>query len=179
MITHDLLSRDVFTTGQVAKICKLSQQTIIRCFDEGQIAGFRIPESNHRRISKSQLIDFMEEFGLMLPDQWKSREKVLFYGNNKTLEKRISQCLDSGVKLIKVSNTFDLGYFLGRVTIILLEGCMVKETEVNLLEWLIEKQDQAGGSLRVALIDNNPPESAVRYIPQDKLKIELPNFINE
>ena len=33
----------VFTTGEAAKICKVSQQTIIRCFDNGQgLKGFRV-----------------------------------------------------------------------------------------------------------------------------------------
>ena len=35
---HTLLAintKTVFTTGEAAKICKVSQQTIIRCFDNG------------------------------------------------------------------------------------------------------------------------------------------------
>ena len=35
--------KTVFTTGEAAKICKVSQQTIIRCFDSGQLKGFRVP----------------------------------------------------------------------------------------------------------------------------------------
>ena len=35
--------KTVFTTGEAAKICKVSQQTIIRCFDNGQLKGFRVP----------------------------------------------------------------------------------------------------------------------------------------
>ena len=31
--------KTVFTTGEAAKICKVSQQTIIRCFDNGQLKG--------------------------------------------------------------------------------------------------------------------------------------------
>ena len=37
--------KTVFTTGEAAKICKVSQQTIIRCFDSGQLKGFRVPGS--------------------------------------------------------------------------------------------------------------------------------------
>ncbi len=37
--------KTVFTTGEAAKICKVSQQTIIRCFDNGQLRGFRVPGS--------------------------------------------------------------------------------------------------------------------------------------
>ena len=42
--------KTVFTTGEAAKICKVSQQTIIRCFDNGQLKGFRVPGSRFRRI---------------------------------------------------------------------------------------------------------------------------------
>ena len=37
--------KTVYTTGEAAKICKVSQQTIIRCFDSGQLKGFRVPDS--------------------------------------------------------------------------------------------------------------------------------------
>jgi excisionase family DNA binding protein len=51
----------VYTTGEAAKICKLSQQTIIRCFDNGQLQGFRVPGSRFRRIPREKLILFMKE----------------------------------------------------------------------------------------------------------------------
>ena len=47
--------KTVFTTGEAAKICKVSQQTIIRCFDNGQLKGFRVPGSRFRRIPRSAL----------------------------------------------------------------------------------------------------------------------------
>ena len=54
-----LRHKSVFTTGEAAKICRLSQQTIIRCFDSGQLEGFRVPGSKFRRIPRQSLIDFM------------------------------------------------------------------------------------------------------------------------
>jgi excisionase family DNA binding protein len=49
----------VYTTGEAAEICKLSQQTIIRCFDNGQLEGFRVPGSKFRRIPHEALMRFM------------------------------------------------------------------------------------------------------------------------
>ncbi|MBN1942321.1 MAG: response regulator [Phycisphaerae bacterium] len=49
----------VYTTGEAAEICKLSQQTIIRCFDNGQLKGFRVPGSKFRRIPHEALAEFM------------------------------------------------------------------------------------------------------------------------
>lgn len=51
----------VYTTGEAADVCSLSQQTIIRCFDNGQLEGFRVPGSKFRRIPHDKLIKFMEE----------------------------------------------------------------------------------------------------------------------
>ena len=50
----------IFTTGEAAEVCKLSQQTIIRCFDSGQIEGFRVPGSRFRRIPRESLVKFMK-----------------------------------------------------------------------------------------------------------------------
>ena len=54
----------VYTTGEAAKICRISQQTIIRCFDKGYIKGFRVPGSRFRRIPKEMLCEFMEDNGI-------------------------------------------------------------------------------------------------------------------
>lgn len=50
----------VFTTGEAAEVCKVSQQTIIRCFDAGRLGGFRVPGSKFRRIPRNDLIRFMK-----------------------------------------------------------------------------------------------------------------------
>ena len=35
----DLTDKQVYTTGEAADICKISQQTIIRCFDRASSRG--------------------------------------------------------------------------------------------------------------------------------------------
>ncbi len=51
----------IFTTGEAAEVCKVSQQTIIRCFDAGRLTGFRVPGSRFRRIPREELLRFMRE----------------------------------------------------------------------------------------------------------------------
>ena len=53
--------KNLFTTGEAAEICNISQQTIIRCFDAGRLKGFRIPGSRFRRIPRDSLIAFMKK----------------------------------------------------------------------------------------------------------------------
>ncbi len=59
--TTDLSSKQVFTTGEAAKVCRISQQTIIRCFDSGRLRGYRVPGSRFRRIQREELVRFMRE----------------------------------------------------------------------------------------------------------------------
>ena len=59
--TAELSNKQVFTTGEAAKICKVSQQTIIRCFDSGRLQGFKVPGSRFRRIPRAELIRFMHQ----------------------------------------------------------------------------------------------------------------------
>ncbi len=69
--------KTVFTTGEAAEVCKVSQQTIIRCFDSGRLRGFRVPGSRFRRIPRDALIAFMKENGIP-PDALESgKQKVL------------------------------------------------------------------------------------------------------
>ncbi len=56
--------KKIFTTGEAAQVCKVSQQTIIRCFDAGRLGGFRVPGSKFRRIPREELIKFMRANGI-------------------------------------------------------------------------------------------------------------------
>lgn len=56
--------KTVYTTGEAAKVCQVSQQTIIRCFDSGALPGFRVPGSRFRRIPRDVLYRFMKENGI-------------------------------------------------------------------------------------------------------------------
>lgn len=62
--TTELIDKQVFTTGEAAEVCKVSQQTIIRCFDSGRLHGFRVPGSRFRRIPRDELIKFMRDNGI-------------------------------------------------------------------------------------------------------------------
>ena len=58
------MAQQVFTTGQVAKICKVTPRTVSKWFDSGRLRGYRIPGSQDRRIPREALIHFLGEYGL-------------------------------------------------------------------------------------------------------------------
>ncbi len=77
--------KTVFTTGEAAKICKVSQQTIIRCFDSGQLKGFRVPGSRFRRIPREQLFAFMKDNGIPTDALESGKRKVLIVDDDADL----------------------------------------------------------------------------------------------
>lgn len=77
--------KTVFTTGEAAKICKVSQQTIIRCFDSGQLKGFRVPGSRFRRIPRDQLYAFMRDNGIPTDALDSGKRKVLIVDDDEDL----------------------------------------------------------------------------------------------
>jgi hypothetical protein len=52
------------TTFGCAELCGVSQQTVIRCFDDGLLKGFRVPGSRDRRIPRASLRVFMISNGI-------------------------------------------------------------------------------------------------------------------
>jgi hypothetical protein len=56
----------VFTTGQVARRCRVAPRTVSKWFDSGRLVGYKIPGSNARRIPKRNLIKFLRENGMPL-----------------------------------------------------------------------------------------------------------------
>ena len=67
----------VYTTGEAAEICRLSQQTIIRCFDNGLLHGFRVPGSRFRRIPHKDLLEYMKANKIPLEGFDDGRTRVL------------------------------------------------------------------------------------------------------
>lgn len=78
-------TKTVFTTGEAAKICKVSQQTIIRCFDNGSLKGFRVPGSRFRRIPREQLYSFMKENGIPTEALESGKRKLLIVDDDEEL----------------------------------------------------------------------------------------------
>jgi len=103
--------KTVFTTGEAAKICKVSQQTIIRCFDNGQLKGFRVPGSRFRRIPREMLYKFMKDNGIPTDALESGKRKVLLVDDDTELLELMRRMMeDDGRFEVQVaSNGFDAG----------------------------------------------------------------------
>lgn len=103
--------KTVFTTGEAAKICKVSQQTIIRCFDSGQLKGFRVPGSRFRRIPRDQLYAFMKNNGIPTEALESGKRKALIVDDDQDLVDLLVDAFerDGRFELRTANNGFDAG----------------------------------------------------------------------
>src|SRR5438105_15252716 len=100
--------KTVFTTGEAAKLCKVSQQTIIRCFDSGQLRGFRVPGSRFRRIPREALYRFMKENNIPTDALESGRRRILIVDDDQAVVVLISEVLsiDNRYTVKVVTNVF-------------------------------------------------------------------------
>lgn len=105
------LQKSVFTTGEVAEICQVSQQTVIRCFDSGKLKGFRVPGSRFRRIPRESLIQFMKENNIPLEQLELGKRRVLVVDDDPAIVEMLMELLerDGRFEVQTAANGFDAG----------------------------------------------------------------------
>lgn len=84
----------VFTTGEVAQICKVSQQTVIRCFDSGRLQGFRVPGSRFRRIPRDSLVAFMKNNQIPMDQLETGKKRVLVVDDDVAIVEMFTELLE-------------------------------------------------------------------------------------
>ena len=93
--------KELFTTGEAAEICRVSQQTIIRCFDSGRLEGFRVPGSRFRRIPRESLVKFMKSNAIPLDGMETGKKKVLVVDDD-------AEIVDLLVEVLSRDGRFDV-----------------------------------------------------------------------
>jgi excisionase family DNA binding protein len=106
-----LLQKSVFTTGEVAEICKLSQQTVIRCFDRGELKGYRVPGSKFRRIPRESLLQFLKDNNLPLDELGRGKTRVLVVDDDPAIVEMLVEMLerDGRFEVQAATTGFDAG----------------------------------------------------------------------
>lgn len=112
--TNTWADKKIFTTGEAAEVCKVSQQTIIRCFDAGRLGGFRVPGSKFRRIPRDELIKFMRANGIPTESLEGSTRRVLVVDDDPDILELFEDLLGRDGRFeIKTAGT---GYDAGLLT---------------------------------------------------------------
>ena len=119
VVTAALKSKDgpgarmktVFTTGEVAEICGISQQTVIRWIDSGRLKGYRVPGSRFRRVTREALIDFMRANKIPLERLESGKVRVLVVDDDAAIVEMLKDLLtrDGRFEVRSAANGFDAG----------------------------------------------------------------------
>jgi excisionase family DNA binding protein len=122
------MSKSVFTTFEAAKICHVSPLSIINWVNAGRLAAFRTP-GGHRRIRRDDLVRFMRENGMPLPEELREgsgRPRVLVVDDESAIREVIAEHLTLRAKPYEVmtaANGFEAGRMVAswRPDIVLLD----------------------------------------------------------
>ena len=102
----------VYTSGEVAKMCTVAATTVNKWFDSGQLKGFRIPGSRHRRIPRGSLIQFLRNHQFPLAAVEKEGwAQVLFVSRDEDLIARLQGMpwAESGLSISITPSAFEAG----------------------------------------------------------------------
>jgi two-component system, OmpR family, response regulator RpaA len=105
------MQKDVLTTGQVARICRVAPRTVSKWFDSGQLKGYRIPGSKDRRIPREQLTRFMRAHGMPLKGMEVGVTRVLVVDDEYELANVLRTSLERelGYAVKVATNAFEAG----------------------------------------------------------------------
>ena len=158
--------KKVYTTGQAAKICKVSQQTIIRCFDSGLLKGYRVPGSRFRRIPDNALLEFMREHGIPLDGLNGERLiRVLIVAEDVAFAERLWKKMSPDrFSPTVVTNEFDAGV-IAKETIpsVIVVDCVDGQREALSIRSYLRTHDEFVDTAVIALVNGDstePPEAA-------------------
>jgi excisionase family DNA binding protein len=109
--TVNWADKRIFTTGEAAEVCKVSQQTIIRCFDSGRLGGFRVPGSKFRRIPRADLIKFMKDNDIPVDVLEAGPKRVLVVDDDPAIVEMFQDLLSrqAGLEVRACSTGYDAG----------------------------------------------------------------------
>jgi excisionase family DNA binding protein len=120
-----LKRKAVWTTGDVAQICRVAPRTVTKWFDSGQLKGYRIPGSRDRRIPASELIKFMKAHNIPTDELEKGHVRILLIDSRAEFSIQFARELQSkGSFDVQIAhNSFDAGLMAQKLrpTIILID----------------------------------------------------------
>jgi excisionase family DNA binding protein len=161
--TECFAMKKVFTTGQVAKICKVAPRTVSKWFDSGRLKGYRIPGSQDRRIPREQLIRFLKEHGMPLGElEDEAVGKILIVGAESLIRNGLKDQMNADTFKLDFANSgFEAGiqaeslhpdcvvidFIMGRNEAVMIAQNLRKNTEYaeTVLVGLLSDEDNSSG----------------------------------
>lgn len=163
-------SRAVYTTGQIAKICRVAPRTVSKWFDSGRLKGYRIPGSQDRRVTVANLVRFMTDHGLPMGDLESAFTlKLLIVGASPALVDQLRELLpdSESCRVESAESSFEAGM----IAATLRPGVIALDTSLGRLEagQMIAAMRRAAAHLAPAFLAlcSDEPAEALREIGFD------------
>lgn len=101
MIKLSELTKEYYRVGDVAKMLGVVNSTVHRWLVDGNVSYITLPDSNHRRIAKDEVIRLLKDRGLFI-DNAQSQRKDVIYARVSTFEQKECGDLDRQINAIKL-----------------------------------------------------------------------------
>jgi len=85
------MRKDVFTAGEVAKICRASRGTVNRWLNEGELKGYRPTKNADWRVTRKELVKFMKKNGMPLEFLGGDKIKILVVDDEINMTRAIKR----------------------------------------------------------------------------------------
>lgn len=166
-----MTKKPVFTTFEAAKICHVSPLSIINWVNAGRLSAFRTP-GGHRRIRREDLILFMRENELPLPEEFQpasGRKKVLVVDDERAICKLLADHLTSlpgqPYDVSTASDGFQAGKLVGtfRPDVVILDLRMAGMDGFQVCK-TIKADPETAAALVIAITGYHTPETESRIL---------------
>ena len=163
--------KPVFTTFEAAKLCHVSPLSIINWVNAGRLAAFRTP-GGHRRIRREDLVMFMRENGLPLPDELKQgsgRRKVLIVDDEASICELIAEHLSSRPEDPFEASTASDGFEAGRLVATFRPEVVILDLRMPGLDGFqvcktIKADPETAATMVIAMTGYHTPETEARIL---------------
>jgi two-component system response regulator RpaA len=161
--------KDVFTTGDIAKICRVVPRTVSKWIDAGHLKGYRLPGSNDRRVPVENLVRFLRERGMPLRGlEDYTRFKVLLACVDSIFDRLLRESLSriEEYRFEIASNVFEFGALVTTLQpdAIVIDFSLGRRESIDIVREL-RKDDAFAATLIVGLAseDEVEPEQLLQY----------------
>src|SRR5512134_2037218 len=160
--------KSVFTTFETAKLCHVSPLSIINWVNAGRLPAFRTP-GGHRRIRREDLIRFMRDNGIPLPDELTEgtgRPKLLVVDDEAAIRDIMSEHFSTRSNPYEVMTAAD-GFEAGRLMASFRPDVVLLDLRMPGMDGFqvcrtIKADPESGATIVVAMTGYFSPETEAR-----------------
>ena len=167
-MAESLRQKPVFTTFETAKLCHVSPLSIINWVNAGRLPAFPTP-GGHRRIRREDLVRFMRDSGIPLPDELKEgsgRPRILVVDDEPSIRQILAEHLSARTyEVLTAADGFEAGRFVAtfRPDVVLLDLKMPGMDGFQICR-TIKADPETSSTVVIALTGYYSPETEARIL---------------